>query len=540
MRISEEAKVPLWCSKASSVLLALAVVFAIVLRTAGTVEKRTIDYDESISYLAATCHQGQYANLVTQRLPPFGTWAKASDWKTLIQPEHLFCFGQIARDLAHNDIHPPLYFWILHLWSRVFGVHPWTGPLLNIAFALATLSLLFWLAHTNLTNPEEASVVALTWALSPAVISISLEARQYDLVALIAVLFVCRVIKCADLSKPFQLGDAVVLAILAAAGALTHFYFSLVVLGCIIFLAMKLVKRKPDRLIMALACIGVGCLLFVLLHPEFYQSIILQRQYVREPFGLQGVIGRMTHVWIALTDFFLPWHSLVLISGFTLSVSALGIWAALAGSKQPVTLVRIVGAFGGTGMPVSFFFFWIYGATVALYLAFLSPAHAMGPRYLSMAWPFFGFVTVFLLRSFGSKRRLLTYLFCSGMLLSGSASVLHTIHQQSTTRDWTALLLRSDRILVDNVARGVLLPIMWQLPDDKLVFAADQTFLLDHQDMWVSHLDGAVYVSEGSDGTAHAREQNIVSIINQNHQAVLLDRGTRGPGRVFSIETLIH
>jgi len=524
-------------SKAYRLLLVLAVVFAIVLRITGMVDKRTINHDESISYLAATCHQGEYSNVVMEGLSPFGTWAKASDWKKLIQPEGLFCFEKIGLDLAHYDVHPPLYFWILHLWSVVFGVNSWTGPSLNIVIALATLYFLYRFAYNNLANSEEAVVVALTWALSPAAIAISLEARQYDLLTLIALIFVWQVMKCVELSRQFRLKDAATLSILAAAGALTHFNFSLLSMGCCIFLMAKLIKKNPGRLMAAFVGIGAGYLLFVFAHPKFYESIILLREYIRDPFTFLDFVDRMKRVGITLSDFFLPWHSLILISGFALLFLVIGAWVGLISFRQPGRLRHFLGVPGDKDLSVLFFFFWIYGITSMLYLAFLSPAHAMGPKYLSMAWPFFGFIPVFLLRSFGIKRHILTFLFCSGMLLSGSAGVLHTIYQNNSNQDWAELLTNSDRIIIDNNARGVLLPIVWQIPDDKIVFAATQDYLLDHQNMWIDQLDGTVYVSVVYYDSTLEHQQDIVSIINQSHQAILLldEGGSWGVGRVFVI-----
>ena len=45
------------------VMLAIALIAGAGLRIAATVEKRGLTHDEAISYLAATCHQGEWAEV---------------------------------------------------------------------------------------------------------------------------------------------------------------------------------------------------------------------------------------------------------------------------------------------------------------------------------------------------------------------------------------------------------------------------------------------------------------------------------------------
>jgi Dolichyl-phosphate-mannose-protein mannosyltransferase len=524
-------------SKAYHVLFVLAVLFAIVLRIVGTVNKGTINHDESISYLAATCHQGEYSK-ITQGLPPFGTWAHASDWKRFIQPEHLFCFEKIAVDLSQYDIHPPLYFWILHLWSGIFGVNSWTGPSLNIVFAIITIYLLYRFAQNSLNNSDEAKIVVLIWALSPAVITISLEARQYDLLTLIALAFTLQTVKFADLSRQFSLKDAVIFALLVAAGALTHFNFLLVVLGCCIFLTIRLIKNNLSRLIIAAICVGVGYLLFVLLHPHFYSSIIQWRGYVHDPYTFAELFTRVKQVGVAFSDFFLPWHSLSLVLAFSVILLVGGIWVAIRMLKQPSTGLDFLKIIQTENMNGLFFFFWNFGVTTILYIAFLSPIHAMGPKYLNIAWLFFGFIPVMLLGRLGFLKHSMTLLFCTVMLLSATASVIYTINQNKSNHDWAELLINSERVIIDNDARGILLPIIWEMPDDKLIFAASQDYLLNHKNAWVENLDGTAYVSIVYYDSTLEHQQDILSIIKQDHQAILfLDEGkVWGVGTIFMIQ----
>jgi hypothetical protein len=100
-------------------------------RAAAVHGKAVLTHDESISYPAATCHQGEYGRLTERLAAPVGTWVPASAWQRFLRPEPRWCFGTIRADLAGWDIHPPAYFWLLHAWTRASGRGLATGALLG-------------------------------------------------------------------------------------------------------------------------------------------------------------------------------------------------------------------------------------------------------------------------------------------------------------------------------------------------------------------------------------------------------------------------
>jgi len=59
-------------------------------------------------------------------------------------------FPQIAQNLKTGDVHPPLYFWLLHIWRDAFGPAWLTARLLSVLITLASLATLSRLAR--LTN----------------------------------------------------------------------------------------------------------------------------------------------------------------------------------------------------------------------------------------------------------------------------------------------------------------------------------------------------------------------------------------------------
>ena len=55
--------------------------------------------------------------------------------------------GAISHDLKAGDVHPPLYFWGLEFWRRVFGSSWFAARLLSVIFSLGSLGLIAWLAE---------------------------------------------------------------------------------------------------------------------------------------------------------------------------------------------------------------------------------------------------------------------------------------------------------------------------------------------------------------------------------------------------------
>src|SRR5688500_1789242 len=177
-------------SRFPTVLLLAALLAGAALRAAGAFGKPVLYHDESHSYQAATGPVGEAAGITYGRQPPYGKWVQAREWKRLLRPERPFCFVTISRDALAYDVHPPLYYWLLHVFCLAFGTHLWTGPLLNTLIDLFTTIALFRLARYALVDRTAAATAAFVWAASAASLQVCVvEARQYSLLALWAVLF---------------------------------------------------------------------------------------------------------------------------------------------------------------------------------------------------------------------------------------------------------------------------------------------------------------------------------------------------------------
>lgn len=91
-------------------------------------------------------------------------------------------FAQIAQGAA-NDIHPPLYYWLLRLWSGVFGAGEAALRSLSAVLGMLLVMAVFGLG-ARLFNRATGLTAAFIAAIAPFQVYYSQEARMYILVVL--------------------------------------------------------------------------------------------------------------------------------------------------------------------------------------------------------------------------------------------------------------------------------------------------------------------------------------------------------------------
>lgn len=133
-----------------------------------------------------------------------------------------FNFLDIARYTA-TDVHPPLFYWLLKIWTAVFG-HTEFG-LRSMSVFFGVIAAIFSYLLTRRQFGRRASIVGLfVLALSPMVIRYSQEARMYTLAAAI-VLSATYVLVRALESKSRKLW--VLYGVLVSLGMWTHYFTAL-------------------------------------------------------------------------------------------------------------------------------------------------------------------------------------------------------------------------------------------------------------------------------------------------------------------------
>ncbi len=94
--------------------------------------------------------------------------------------------GEMVR-LTAEDIHPPLYYALLHLWTLIAGPGPVSLRLVSVAAGLAAIPLMFAAARRILGSQRAALLAAFLLAINPLHVYYSQEVRMYGLVALLSI-----------------------------------------------------------------------------------------------------------------------------------------------------------------------------------------------------------------------------------------------------------------------------------------------------------------------------------------------------------------
>jgi hypothetical protein len=468
-------------SRLPTVILIAALACGALVRLQGIAARDGLTHDEGISYLAATGHQGAFSRLDQTGESPVGVWVPARDWQRFLAPDRFACFSTIGSDLAATDIHPPLYFWLLHVWIWAVGVHLWSGPVLNLLISLGMIVALYRLAYFVFEERLPASLVAFLWGVSPYVAHESLEARPYGLLALFAVLLVWQSLRILD-GTTRTLRSCLLLAAITAGGTLTHYHFAIAAVG---MLLVALAAHRGDRVALVRIALSIagGCMLFAALHPHFVESF-RREQAQAQVFSAAGAAARALEVALSLARSMLPatpgTPGLVVFASLLVVGGAIA-WVRAAGNRDRATRTRL--------RSVLALLAWVTGCIAVLYVTFLSPEHAMGPKYLSMTWPLLMFVPVALVWLLTaqqgdapaprrSARTVVSVSMCAWMLLYAGAQAVATARGNGPVPRQAELLAGAQAVLVDSVARGVLPRVIWDLSPDTEVLAAPQDAIL--------------------------------------------------------------
>ena len=501
--------------KLNSYTLIFILVASTVFRISGIAGKKLFTHDGVISYLAASGKQSDYADsTATQKK----IWKKASDWKNFIIPDKTFCFKKIGHDLAYDDIHPPLYFWLLHLWILLIGTSIYSGPLLNCLITIFSTFFLYKLANFVFENKRDALLVAFFFSFSPAVVSISFEARQYDLFAFVSILFFSQVIYSIKGASEINIPRYFKLTLSCLAGLLTHYnFFIMLLVAFILFLTYLFKTGKRQFLWMSLTLL-IAFLLFYCLHPNFTNAFrILQDQ--NTDFKWKYFFPRVDTIILTLSGFFVQINLFKYLFFLVFFVFVI----KLLKKKRGKTFRRLLLFPFQKGDFVIYCLVWTSIFLVSSFLFSATPAHSMGAKYLSPVWPFFAFIPVFVFRYFHLSKKVISISIAGTFVFSLIQISQYHIKEKNNSLP-IHLIASYDQYLIDNVARGILPVIAWNLPDNGEVFAADQDYLLKHQDLWATQrLKPSLYISDVSYGNTKEKQTNILNILEEKHKITRLN-----------------
>lgn len=442
--------------KVWSVVLALLLVFGLVYRLhAVLVKKAGLSNDESVTYMCAAATAGLWETSIASLVD---TPITAADLHRFYDRPDEFQFHTVSLDMARYDVHPPLYFWLLHIIHVLWGTGITTGAMVNIAFGLMVLGLLVALAHRMLGGWPAALVVGVVWYLSPAVVQIDLEARPYQLLAFLAIasfLLGHRII-----SRNDSWMNWLLFTLVNMLGLLTHLYFAFLLLpGMVIMLRSERLGLRSFRYAFSLLASAGGMLL---LYPEFITFLLTFGDRPRDVPEPIHHLERVKGVVYSTMRFFTEVH--LLRYGFLALSVVFVMWVVYSRGRRKGTSALERTALVG---PLLFTLGCWAGITTLLYVIGISPTQAVGEQYFSYIWPLFSVVCVMLI--YQTVSRPISHILLSLYLLQLIPAFCIAVSGSDYLKPavplaWTRTISESDLFVTTEAKRTALPRIARELP----------------------------------------------------------------------------
>jgi hypothetical protein len=258
-----------------------------------------------------------------------------------------FATEPLARmaDLTASDIHPPLYYALLHGWARAFGAGGGLAPaparLFSVLAGALGVALIFWLG--TLFFPERrrvALIAALLLLISPIHLYYSQEVRMYGLAAALGMAATgCfwLAVRRLDAGRPAR-GPLVAYALFAALGLYTLYYLALLLAAHGLW-ALWHFRRRGRALLPLLAAWAAASLLYL---PWLIYALPRLTGYVAQKVqsDQDRPLNALEYVWVHLSAF---------AAGSVVGAGEAGetLWLLAAGVGAVLLIVLVAAAFLG-------------------------------------------------------------------------------------------------------------------------------------------------------------------------------------------------
>ncbi|MCM1154771.1 MAG: hypothetical protein NC314_01700 [Roseburia sp.] len=199
-----------------------------------------------------------------------------------VQPEERFAYASVYDNQVH-DVHPPLYYILLHTVCSLFPgrFSKWFGLLVNLPFYCGAVLLLYKISGQVLGKKSRSRVIPpLLYGLSVGAVATLIYIRMYMLLtfwALLLVFLVFRLIR--EQTGKKRLPLLVMISLTITAGFLTQYYFAIFAffLSAVYIIRGIFLRRWREAAGYATAaCAGIMC--GILVFPASLQHIFRGQQ----------------------------------------------------------------------------------------------------------------------------------------------------------------------------------------------------------------------------------------------------------------------
>lgn len=291
---------------------------------------RSLWTDEFFTLFQSSGHGVDIVNLLDgfseRETPPL---LKSRDFRLFLESDPAKNIRDVTRGLLDTDTHPPLYFWIIHIWMKVFGDGLFGLRFFSVLMGVFAIFLAYRIG-AHLFNQRAAGFCALFAAISVFSVRYSQEARAYGLImaiGLLSSLFLLR------LEKKNENSDALWFAVFNSLGLYTHYFYAFVAIGQFAYFSIAHRRDGPRNKKFYLAVLS-SLLLF---SPWFIQVILKGYNFrnVEWVFGYPGLADKIGNLFLGASRYILISGQPGIIPGIILSAGLVFfIYIAVYGAKE--------------------------------------------------------------------------------------------------------------------------------------------------------------------------------------------------------------
>ncbi len=249
--------------------------------------------------------EGDFQEQLTAQLPAF--WGRYLQHDT--PPESL---KRVIRGIFLSDTNPPVYYVVLHFWTRLFGTDDFTLRAFSVLCSLFSIPLL-WSFGRQLSGSRGATISSLLFILAPIGMYYSIEGRMYSLLWFELLAFAWCLFRLRD--KGWKPLTALLCVVTGSAALLTHYYALFVWLALVLWVTLTPGRSKwIHRGVIVLATVAMIAPWYVLV-PETFARWRVTAQWLRQPSPLSStVLSPVVLCWRMISPHVLWGHQLVLDS----------------------------------------------------------------------------------------------------------------------------------------------------------------------------------------------------------------------------------
>jgi uncharacterized membrane protein len=452
-------------SKNALNILYLSIATFIIFKVIAIASIPVLGHDDGITLLSISGEQGAYARLSDKNI--LNKWLPADIFTGFTSASGELNFLRIQNDLNNYDIHPPLYFWLLATWSRVFPGMVDSYFILNVVFSLLSIFAFYKTLRLKFSS-DLSAMMTISFIFLPVLITSRIYIRQYELnmLASSCLLFSTSYLIAMPHIVRRDLIAAIGIITSILLGLMSHAQFALAVSA--ILSAMIFVRCAKSKLATAFLASAAACFLFLLLNSGFITAFLRHRNQLQEA-GFGEFLGRIKNIVLIRSVDIFPMPGLAAF--ILLAVLVLyGFRKGMANNQTKIYFNTLERYWITSGASV----FVIY---TFYYAAMQGPVHAYGGRYFLPIAPWLAVSALSLCVGISKKYALPSVTLISTYLfISASHEYIATVPNRLSDR-WAirSAMSEASSIFIGNSARGIASPIFPLISEKSKVFLSNSS-----------------------------------------------------------------